>query len=165
MNSRRRHESLIPLSREHHYGLLVCLRIHRGLETHETDREWLRERAQRVIRFFETDLRAHFEAEEEIVFPAMSGMEEAEATIAQLIGEHRGLLALVDRLRQSPNLELSPLLREFADLLEAHIRKEERILFPCYEQNISPKVAGQVKSQILEVIGSAMKPKHPELLE
>lgn len=139
--------------------------MHRGLETHETDWEWLRERALKAIRFFETDLRAHFEAEEAIVFPAMSGIEEADATIAQLIGEHRALMALVDRLRQTPDLELSPLLREFADLLEAHIRKEERILFPCYEQNISPKVAGQVKRQILGVIGSAMKPKHPELLE
>jgi iron-sulfur cluster repair protein YtfE (RIC family) len=165
MSSGRRHESLIPLSREHHYGLLVCLRIHRGLEVHETNLEWLRERARKVIHFFETDLKTHFDAEEEIVFPAMSGIEEANSTIAELIGEHRGLSALVDRLRQTSGLELSPLLREFADLLEAHIRKEERILFPCYEQSIPPTVAGQVKSQILGVIGSAMKPKHPELLE
>ena len=165
MNSGRRHESLIPLSREHHYGLMVCLRIHRGLEAHTTDLDWLSERAQKVIRFFETDLRAHCEAEEEIVFPAMSGIEEANGTIEQLIAEHRGLATLVDRLRQTLGLELSPLLRECADLLEAHIRKEERVLFPCYEQNISSIAADQVEIQVLEVIGSAMKPKHPELLE
>lgn len=97
--------------------------MHRGLETHETDWEWLRERALKAIRFFETDLRAHFEAEEAIVFPAMSGIEEADATIAQLIGEHRALMALVDRLRQTPDLELSPLLREFADLLASHPKR------------------------------------------
>jgi iron-sulfur cluster repair protein YtfE (RIC family) len=95
----------------------------------------------------------------------MSGIKEAKATIEQLIGEHRSLAMLVDRLRLALGLELSPLLREFADLLEAHIRKEERVLFPCYERNILPKEAGQVKIQVLEVIGSAMKPKHPELLE
>ena len=77
----------------------------------------------------------------------MSGIEEARATIEQLIGEHRRLATLVDRLAL------------------AHIWKEERVLFPCYERNISPKQAGQGKIQVLEVIGSAMKPKHPVLLE
>jgi iron-sulfur cluster repair protein YtfE (RIC family) len=95
----------------------------------------------------------------------MSGIDQANATIEQLIVEHRGLAMLVGRLRQTLGVELSPLLREFADLLEAHIRKEERILFPCYEYNISSIDANQVEIQILEVIGSAMKPKHPELLE
>ncbi|HEU0005472.1 MAG TPA: hypothetical protein VFS12_05715 [Terriglobia bacterium] len=62
-------------------------------------------------------------------------------------------------------LELSPRLREFADLLEAHLWKEEHVLFPCYERTIAPKEAGQVKIQVLEVIGSAMKPKHRVRLE
>jgi iron-sulfur cluster repair protein YtfE (RIC family) len=165
MSTGRRHESLIPLSREHHYGLMVCLRIHRGLEIHMTDPDWLRERADKVICFFESDLKPHFAAEEEIVFPAMAGIEEAGATVEQLVGEHRNLATLVDRLRQTLGLELSSLLGEFADLLEAHIRKEERVLFPCYEQTIPPHKADQVRTQVLEVIGSAMKPKNPVLLE
>jgi iron-sulfur cluster repair protein YtfE (RIC family) len=165
MKTGRRHESLIPLSREHHYGLLVCLRIHRGLENHETDLDWLRERADKAIRFFESDLKTHFEAEEAIVFPAMSGIVEARPTVEQLLDEHRSLARLADRMRQAVGVELSPLLREFADLLEAHIRKEERVLFPCYEENISPKKADHVQIRVLEVIGSAMKPKHPILLE
>jgi iron-sulfur cluster repair protein YtfE (RIC family) len=165
MNTGMRHESLTPLSREHHYGLLVCLRIHRGMENHETDLVWLTERAEKVIRFFETDLTMHFEAEEKIVFPAMNGIDEARTTVEQLLSDHRDLARLVTRLREAVGVELSPLLREFADLLEAHIRKEERVLFPCYEHNISPEKAGQVQIQVLEIIGSAMKPKNPVLLE
>jgi iron-sulfur cluster repair protein YtfE (RIC family) len=165
MKTGRRHESLIPLSREHQYGLLVCLRIHRGMENHRADLDWLSDRAEKVIRFFESDLRMHFEAEEEIVFRAMSGIEGAGATIEELVGEHRNLARLVDRLRRHEDMRLAPLLREFADLLESHIRKEERVLFPCYERNISPREAGHVKRRVLEVIGSAMKPKHPVLLE
>ena len=165
MNTGRRHESLIPLSREHQYGLLVCLRIHRGMENHKADLDWLSERAEKVIRFFESDLTKHFEAKEEIVFRAMSGIEEAGATIEELVGEHRNLARLVDQLRRHEGLKLAPLLHEFADVLEAHIRKEERILFPCYERNISLKEAGHVKSRILGVIGSAIKPKDPVLLE
>src|SRR5262245_6820498 len=126
MSAGRRHESLIPLSREHHYGLLVCLRIHRGMWKHDADPHWLRERAEKVIRFFESDLRSHFEVEEQIVFPAMREIKEAVAVIDQLIEEHRHLNTLVQRLRGAQGVELSPLLTEFADLLEAHIRKEER---------------------------------------
>jgi iron-sulfur cluster repair protein YtfE (RIC family) len=145
--------------------LLVCLRIHRGIEKHQADVSWLSERAKKVIRFFESDLKTHFEAEEEIVFPAMSGMEGTKATIDQLVHEHRNLARLVRRLRKARDLQLAPLLREFAELLEAHIRAEERVLFPCYEQAVSSELARQVGIRILEVIGTAMKPKHPLLLE
>jgi len=93
-----------------------------------------------------------------------TGIEEAGATIEELVGEHHNLTRLVDRLRQTESLKLAPLLREFADVLEAHIRKEERILFPCYERNISLKEAGHVKSRVLGVIGSAIKPKYAVLL-
>ena len=101
MKPSRRHESIIPLSREHQYGLLVCLRIHRGIEGHKADVSWLSERAEKVIRFFESDLRKHFEAEEEIVFPAMSSIEEARGTIRQLMEEHRNLERMIQRLREA----------------------------------------------------------------
>jgi iron-sulfur cluster repair protein YtfE (RIC family) len=165
MNIGRRHESLIPLSREHHYGLLVCLRIHRGIENRQAGVDWLSKRAEKVIGFFEGDLKTHFEVEEKIVFPAMGEIEEAGPVIDELIREHRDISGLVEQLRRSQGLRLSLILRKFADLLEIHIRKEERVLFPCYEQSISPKKARQVQIQVLEVIGTAIKPKHPMFLE
>ena len=165
MKSNRRHESLIPLSREHHYGLLVCLRIHRGLDNHQADMSWLGERAGKVIRFFESDLKTHFKVEEEIVFPAMSGIDDSKATIDQLVDEHRKLENLVQRLQEARDAQLAPLLREFADLLEAHIRMEERVLFPRYEQGVSSELAREVGLRVLELVGTAMKPKRPELLE
>jgi iron-sulfur cluster repair protein YtfE (RIC family) len=165
MKSSRRHESLVPLSREHHYGLLVCLRIHRGIESHKADVSWLNERAEKVMRFFESDLKTHFEAEERIVFPAMSECKDSSATIDQLVSEHRNLERLVQQLRQTRGLQLATLLREFADLLEAHIRTEERVLFPRYEHCVPLEVTRQVGARVLEVIGTAMKPKHPVLLE
>src|SRR5262245_59993143 len=165
MSAGRRHESLIPLSREQHYGLLVCLRIHRGIQKHSTDADWLRERAEKTISFFESDLRSHFEVEEQIVFPAMTEIKEAVAVIDQLIEEHRRLNTLVQRLRSAQGVDVCPILCEFADLLEAHIRKQERVLFPCYERNITPEEDSQVQAQVLQRIGSAMKPRRLELLE
>jgi iron-sulfur cluster repair protein YtfE (RIC family) len=161
----RRHNSLIPLSREHHYGLLVCLRIHRGLGSHIEDRDWLQERARKVLRFCESDLWTHFKVEEKIVFPAMSGISKAAETIRQLISEHRQIEILVRQLRQDDGRRLASLLQEFANLLEAHIRREERVLFPFYESQVPLELAKQLGEQILEIIGEAAQPRDPTLLE
>ena len=165
MKKDRRHDSLIPLSREHHYGLMVCLRIHKGIEQHKTNADWLSERARKASLFFESDLKSHFKTEEEIVFPAMSAITEAKPTIEELIEEHRGLERLVHELQQAQGSHLARLLLEFADLLESHIRKEERVLFPCYERNISPEDAERVKTLVFHSTGTALKPRHPELLK
>jgi hemerythrin-like domain-containing protein len=55
-------------------------------------------------------------------------------------------------------------LGEFADLLEAHIRKEERELFPLYEKQMSPAMAAEVGREVKNIIGNAMQPRNPELL-
>jgi iron-sulfur cluster repair protein YtfE (RIC family) len=160
----RRHESLIPLSREHQYALLLCLRIHRRLpgRTHDIDR--LRTRAGKTIRFFEEELTVHFRAEEQVLFPAMSKLSGVGEIIGELLAEHRNLESLVDSLRAVEGGSLAQALAEFADMLEAHIRKEERTLFPIYEQLAPAEVKSAVEQGILLLIGSASQPGHPELL-
>jgi iron-sulfur cluster repair protein YtfE (RIC family) len=161
----RRHESLIPLSREHHYGLMLCLRINRGLPAHSEEAAWLQSKAQQATKFFEDDLTQHFEAEESVLFPSMQGIPAAILLMDELLLEHRELEELVRRLREADVKELAGLLTEFATLLESHIRKEERILFPIYEREVAPDVAARVEREILSVIGTAIQPKHPELLD
>jgi iron-sulfur cluster repair protein YtfE (RIC family) len=160
----RRHQSLIPLSREHQYALLLCLRIHRGLSEHGNDIDWVRARSVTALRFFDQELILHFKAEEQILFPAMSEMAGAPEIIEELLQEHRRLHQLADRLRGDHALQ-GGTLQEFADTLEAHIRKEERSLFPIYEQQASPGVTSTVEKGIQSLIGSAIRPKHPELLK
>lgn len=166
---KRRHESLIPLSREHHYALMLCLRINRGLKARVDDTDWLRAKALQATLFFESDLVAHFKAEEEILFPAMRSVSSATGLIAELLAEHRRIEGLVGELRQMGSITIAASLREFAKLLEAHIRKEERQLFPICEKEFSRSIATHLGEQvgrgILAVIGTAFEPKHPELLE
>jgi hemerythrin-like domain-containing protein len=165
MGNSRRHDSLIPLSREHHYGLMVCLRIHRGLPKNKENAEWLRERARKAIEFFQSDLTAHFKIEEEAVFPIMDEFAESRDTVHALIEQHRNIEDLVLQLRHGNELTLPALLLQFADLLEKHIRMEERVLFPSYENLVSPDIAGQVGDKIVKAIGTAAKPNRSELLE
>lgn len=163
--SGRRHESLIPLSREHQYALMVCLRIHRGLPEHGGGLDWLKTRAENTVRFFDEDLAIHFQAEEQFLFPAMSEFSGAAAIIESLLDEHRMLRRFAARLRDGARDSYPGTLKEFADTLEAHIRKEERELFPIYEQQASAEVTSAVEQGILSLIGSASQPKHPELLK
>jgi len=165
MGKAKRHNSLIPLSREHHYGLLLCLRIRRGLEKQKEDQNWQRAKADDVVRFFDSDLVPHFRAEENVLFPTMRGLSAAPELIEELLSEHRKIERLVEQLRQTDCDQLADRLIEFADLLESHIRKEERDLFPVYESLIPPDIDNRVEEEIKNLIGPALQPKNPELLE
>lgn len=165
MESSRRHESLIPLSREHHYGLMLCLHIRRGLLQHGDDETWVRAKAAKAAEFFASDLTPHFEAEEEALFPAMRDFAGASDLLDELLSQHRELERLGNQLRGAASARLAELLVEFADLLEAHIRKEERELFPLYERDAGAELAGRVGSAVKNIIGDAAQPKNPELLK
>lgn len=165
MTSSRRHDSLIPLSREHQCGLMLCLRIHRGLVEQGANSNWLETKAGHAVRFFEGDLVAHFQAEEEVLFPAMRDLSGAGLIIDELLVEHAKMRRLVDQLRGNEISSLAETLKEFADTLEAHIRKEERELFPIYEEQASPAMISLVERGIFGLIGSASQPRHPELLK
>jgi hemerythrin-like domain-containing protein len=171
MASSRRHKSLIPLSREHQYALLLCLRIHRGAPEHEYDFDWLQKKVVNTVQFFASDLATHFQAEEAFLFPAMKHCPNASALIAELLDEHQKLAKLIDELgeMQAASKVEAPTIAErllaFADLLEAHIRKEERQLFPIYEENLSPEIFDKVAAGIVSLIGEALQPKRPELLQ
>lgn len=167
--AKRRNDSIIPLSREHHYALLLCLRIHRGVKKYEKDSDWLREQTRKSIRFFETNLVAHFDAEEGVLFPAISGMALTTELLDTLYKEHQEIRTRIEHLREmfrsGENTTLASALNSFADLLEAHIRKEERQLFPIYEQEVTKEADRRVGQEILNRIGTGLQPKHPELLE
>jgi len=72
---------------------------------------------------------------------------------------------LADQLRRQAVGSLAATLKEFADALEAHIRKEERKLFPIYEQQASPETSSRVEREIFGLIGAAAQPRRPEFLE
>jgi hemerythrin-like domain-containing protein len=167
--TKRRNDSIIPLSREHHYALLLCLRIHRGVKKYEKDLHWLQEQRRKTILFFETNLVTHFDVEENVLFPAMSGMIVSSELIDLLRKEHEEIRTRIEHFRgmerAGESTALASALNNFADLLEAHIRKEERQLFPIYEQEVTTEADQRVGQDILNRIGTAMQPKHPELLE
>ena len=117
-----RHPLLRPLSREHHDGLLLCWRIRRDLVA-RTDHDHVLEECRS---FFHSDLLPHFAVEEEVVFPVLG---TAHPLVHRAIMEHRRLSRLFQQL-DDPKTTLT----QIADELDAHIRFEERVLFPVEQE-------------------------------
>ena len=127
-----RDPALIPLSRQHQHGLALGVLTRRALAA-DASAANVAAQARRVVGQFELEFANHFEIEEQVLFPTCGPLP----LVARLIGEHRALEALVERLRAAPTAEL---LEEFCALLAAHIRTEENELFEQIQREL-PRAA------------------------
>ncbi|SDD54656.1 Hemerythrin HHE cation binding domain-containing protein [Algoriphagus faecimaris] len=135
----KRHPSLHHLSHDHHQGLLLCWKIRQGFKlTIEASRiqtycEW----------FWKNHLTPHFEEEEEVIFPIL---EADHPLIKQAISEHKKLRRLFNTW-ENPEKTLG----QIEEVLEKHIRFEERILFPEIQEKATAKqleiIAGHAKKE------------------
>lgn len=160
----RRDESLKPLSREHHYGLLFALKVRRGLARGERDPQWVARRAADLAAFFERDLLPHFRAEEEALFPALAASPRWEALVDDLTADHKLLGRIAERAPTAPHDEGRLLIADFADRLEKHIRREENELFPLYEELADEALKRAVAEKIISIVGEAFEPRSGNLL-
>jgi len=120
-----RHQSLIPLSQQHHNGLALCVLTRRGLSK-DRSVESIEKLARRAIDRYELELTHHFDIEERILFPAIRQHLGEVPLVGQLIAEHRAIEAMVGELRVDPTI---PALEDLCALLTSHIRREENELF------------------------------------
>ena len=137
-----RHPSLIPLSHDHHHGLALALRCRKQAlgQIKPMGSAGLRERAAEVLAFYDSNLIAHFRAEEEVLFPMLrSAVPQSAAMIEHLVRDHEQIHAAMAQLKTGAGLAKS--IFDLGDLLERHIRKEERELFPLFEQQASASQA------------------------
>jgi hypothetical protein len=142
----RRHPALIPLSHDHQHALAVAFRLHHpsppGPVTPVTPASTPATRAAEVADLWARELVSHFVAEETVLFPALrrhlAAVDPAQALVARLVDEHGRLRSLVESLATaSDDAAREPLLTGFADLLEAHVRAEERQLFVRFPELIA----------------------------
>ena len=135
-----RDPSLIPLSRQHHNALSLCILTRRSLAG-DASPENLGKLAQRVVDRYELELMNHFEIEEQVLFPLCG----ADPLVAELVAEHRALEGLVERVRQSPT---AALLEEFCELLRAHVRREEAQLFEQVQSSLPRETLDRAGAEI-----------------
>ena len=148
-----RHPALIPLSHDHHHGLALALRCRKQAlgQLRPMGVKGLKERAGEFREFFANQLVPHFRAEEEVLFPQMRALvPESESIIEQLIRDHQQLRAAMPQLESG--VGLGKLVFDLGDLLERHIRKEERELFPLFEQHVGETGVETIEDEIKKIL-------------
>lgn len=125
----KREKFLWPLTQSHHRALLTARRVREGLSTMDPskEQEGVREMAAEVRKLYEEELRLHFWDEEKIlaVYEEHMGREEPEPQ--KIRREHR----LLESFIAQPDRKS---LLAFAELITAHVRFEEDVLFGKIEK-------------------------------
>ena len=124
-----RDRNLIPLSHQHQHALALCVQIDRSLQAGTADVEALQ---AQIRTMFNLEIRGHFAAEEEALFPEAAAFAELKPLVDRLLGEHASLREYFARAERR-ELDAATL-RDFAQLLSTHIRREERELFEGCQQ-------------------------------
>src|ERR1700758_1422771 len=83
-----RDKNLIPLSHQHQRALALCVRIERASPIAEADlAAWQEE----ITQLFQGEIRVHFAAEEEVVFPTAREFTELIPLVEELLSDHECL--------------------------------------------------------------------------
>src|SRR5450759_1646608 len=122
----KRSTILQPLSREHYTALTLAKASERAAQS--GDEALVSQTCQRVIHAFSDALEPHFQLEEISLLPLLQSAE-TQPLVERTLADHQQLRGLIDALRQND----AGALDSFGKCLSAHVRFEERELFPVLE--------------------------------
>ena len=119
----KRSKELAPFSREHHEGLLFIWKIRQGIRNQISPRRI----AAYCHWFWESHLQQHMQQEEEVLTSILS---KEHPMMQKMFDEHEAIRNQVAALNECISYRS---LRRLAEIVEYHIRFEERQLFPLIE--------------------------------
>jgi hemerythrin-like domain-containing protein len=147
----KRHEALAQLSRDHHQALFQAMRLRRAGPD---------DAAEALDNFldFWTDVgHLHFRAEEEVLLPAYSAYGDAsQDAVVRVLLDHVAIRRAAHELGETRGAD-APVerLHALGERLEAHVRHEERVLFPLIEEALPDDELVRVARAVDEVERSA----------
>ncbi len=142
----KRHESLAPLSREHHLALILAQLCKKDAPVYKDLPTTVAGKAKYALDFFNADLSNHFKKEEKLFrevrmfHPLIAGLTD------EIIVEHNVLTELFISLEKPVDTEA--VLHQLGSELEKHIRKEERELFPLIEKYCPENILAKIQDLI-----------------
>jgi hemerythrin-like domain-containing protein len=135
----KRSEALVGLSREHHHALRVAQELSRVEPAQALSG------ARRFVEFLARHEVGHFALEEAVLLPLLPNEAPGPALSQRVREDHEYLRDALARLQASPETATADLLHEIGARLRAHVRMEERELFPNLE--------GSLDAETLEDVG------------
>lgn len=122
----KRSPTLQPLSREHHTALTLANACERAAQSGDAIKVNLA--CQRAALAFANELEPHFKLEEQSLLPLLKS-PAAQALAQRTLLDHEQLRGMLTGLQKND----AGTLGNFGKLLSAHVRFEERELFPVIE--------------------------------
>ncbi len=145
-NPIHRSDHLKTLSREHHFSLLFCWKIRQGLKTNVAV-----ERIRKYVHYFwQQHLQPHFQEEEKILFAPIKDRQ-----VQRAIDEHKYIRQQIEDLPTYSENKERKTLAKIADMVDEHVRYEERELFHHLERKLS--------GEQLENIGNLIQKHHSSM--
>ena len=154
----KRAAELRGLSDDHHQGLVQARRLRRPSLGEAGNQA---EAAAAFLDFWRKDTSVHFRKEEEVLLPvfARHGGDPVREPLGEMLAQHTRIRSLVMELGdQVADGEVRPeTLQSIGELLETHIRLEERQVFPLIEETLTAEALKEVACQLTvadSVVGS-----------
>lgn len=130
----KRHESLYPLSHHHHHALVAALKLKRaGTSKGNLTAKELQEE---LSNFWYPGGVQHFREEEEVLLATFSYYGDIDTDlIHDMLTQHIKIHGMVNKLLNEDNPKMEDF-QELGHFLDAHIKKEERKIFPLIEEKV-----------------------------
>ena len=143
----KRHKSLMPLSHDHHHGLILAQLIKKGAPEYKDLPKDPGHKKAYALDVWENELKKHFDNEEKILFPFIAGRSrEIDILINEILNEHAQIKSLFNSLETGNNFQ--EILDEIGILLDNHIRKEERELFRIIQDHFSDSELNELNGKL-----------------
>ena len=137
----KRDRALVALSHDHHQALFQAQRMRRATPE---DLDSVRHAA---LAFWMEDGSKHFRIEEEVLLPAFATVHDpADEAVARVLVDHVWIRAQMTALAEE-RLDLDEV-HALGECLDAHVRHEERVLFPMIERALDPDALAILGRQI-----------------
>jgi hemerythrin-like domain-containing protein len=146
----KRAAELRDLSNHHHQGLVQARRLRRAATGEETNTP--EETAETFLKFWQEETTAHFREEEEVLLPVLAryGGDAGRGPVTEMLAQHAQIRGLIMELSDevSQGAVKPETLEGIGELLETHIRLEEREVFPMIEEVLPEEGLTEVASRL-----------------
>lgn len=137
----KRHPALRDLSSDHHAALVQAHRLQRAANADAATRRKL---AHEFLAFFREHANPHFREEEEALLPFFARWGDVNAEpIRQMQREHIFIRRDVTLLAEDETRD-AEICKTLGEQLEAHVRLEERVVFPLIEEALPEEALGEL---------------------
>lgn len=148
-----RNKNILYISRDHHFGLMFCWKVRQGVK-----RKVERARIRKYVAYFwENYFQPHFQEESQFLLSKVNDPMSHKAH-----RQHLAIEQLIAEVITAGESQQPDDLKKLADLVNQHIRFEEKELFPHLEQTLNEATLKRIGLALDDLHSSRFKDEYPD---